>query len=162
VAHRHPSTYLELHNQCYEAYNSNPLARQAIEITTSMVLGSGLKVAAHTQRVQRLLDRFWHDPDNHMDLRVCSLCTELGLSLIRESERGGFTRWVKPRRVVAGASDGRGRVGAKVQHRHSYRQAWQHKIRRSPGPSPCLWAAAVAPSSTAVWTQRSYCRDRSN
>jgi len=74
-----PSTYLELHNQCYEAYNSNPLARQAIEITTSMVLGSGLKVAAHTQRVQRLLDRFWHDPDNHMDLRVCSLCTELGL-----------------------------------------------------------------------------------
>ncbi|HLG68882.1 MAG TPA: hypothetical protein VK009_00505 [Chloroflexota bacterium] len=74
-----PSTYLELHNQCYEAYNSNPLARQAIEITTSMVLGSGLRVVARGQRVQRLLDRFWHDPDNHMDLRVYSLCTELAL-----------------------------------------------------------------------------------
>src|SRR5579884_3393641 len=44
-----PSTYLELHNQCYEAYNSNPLARQAIEITTSMVLGSGLRVVARGQ-----------------------------------------------------------------------------------------------------------------
>ncbi|HLY65783.1 MAG TPA: hypothetical protein VKU60_09640, partial [Chloroflexota bacterium] len=74
-----PSTYLELHNQCYEAYNSNPLARQAIEITTSMVLGSGLKVVARSPRVQRILDRFWHDADNHMDLRVYSLCTELAL-----------------------------------------------------------------------------------
>ncbi|HEX6511583.1 MAG TPA: hypothetical protein VF157_04740 [Chloroflexota bacterium] len=74
-----PSTYLELHNQCYEAYNSNPLARQAIEITTSMVLGSGLRVVARGQRVQRILDRFWQDPDNHMDLRVYSLCTELAL-----------------------------------------------------------------------------------
>jgi hypothetical protein len=74
-----PSTYLELHNQCYEAYNSNPLARQAIEISTSMVLGSGLKVVARSPRVQHLLDRFWHDQDNHMDLRVYSLCTELAL-----------------------------------------------------------------------------------
>ncbi len=74
-----PATYLELHNQCYEAYNSNPLAKQAIEITTSMVLGSGLKVVAHSQRVQKILDRFWHDADNHMDLRVYSLCTELAL-----------------------------------------------------------------------------------
>src|SRR5713226_8889104 len=74
-----PSTYLEIHNQCFEAYCSNPLARQAIEITTSMVLGSGLKVVASSPRVQRLLDRFWHDPDNHMDMRVYSLCTELAL-----------------------------------------------------------------------------------
>jgi len=74
-----PSTYLELHNQAFEAYCSNPLAHQAIEITTSMVLGAGIQVAARSPRVQRLLDRFWHDPDNHMDLRVYSLCTELAL-----------------------------------------------------------------------------------
>jgi hypothetical protein len=74
-----PSTYLELHNEAYEAYNSNPLAHQAIEITTSMVLGSGLRVVARSPRVQQTLDRFWHDPDNHMDLRVYSLCTELAL-----------------------------------------------------------------------------------
>ncbi|HVA25954.1 MAG TPA: hypothetical protein VMW62_16370 [Chloroflexota bacterium] len=74
-----PSTYLELHNQAYEAFNSNPLARQAIEITTSMVLGSGLRVVARSPRVQRILDRFWQDADNHMDLRIYSLCTELAL-----------------------------------------------------------------------------------
>ncbi|MBV8085208.1 MAG: hypothetical protein JO247_10385, partial [Chloroflexi bacterium] len=74
-----PSTYLELHNECYEAYNSNPLARQAIEIGTSMVLGGGLKITARSPRVQRLLDRFWHDPENHMDMRLYSLCTELAL-----------------------------------------------------------------------------------
>src|SRR5689334_15944452 len=34
-----PSTYLELHNACYEAYNANPLANYIIEITTNFVLG---------------------------------------------------------------------------------------------------------------------------
>jgi hypothetical protein len=74
-----PATYLEIHKQCYEAYCTNPLARQTIEITTSMVLGSGLKVVAGSPRVQRILNRFWNDPDNHMDMRVYSLCTELAL-----------------------------------------------------------------------------------
>ncbi len=74
-----PSTYLELHNQCYEAYNANPLAFQVIEITTSMVLGSGVKVIASQRRVQAVIDRFWNDPDNHMQLRIYSLCTELAL-----------------------------------------------------------------------------------
>ncbi|HUZ76288.1 MAG TPA: hypothetical protein VMV93_01755 [Chloroflexota bacterium] len=74
-----PSTYLELHNACFEAYNANPLAFQIIEITTSMVLGSGVRVMATNRRVQALLDRFWNDPDNHMHSRIYSLCTELAL-----------------------------------------------------------------------------------
>ncbi|MDE3074140.1 MAG: hypothetical protein KGJ86_01810 [Chloroflexota bacterium] len=74
-----PSTYLEIHNECYEAYNANPLAFQVIEITTSMVLGSGVKVVASNRRVQAVIDRFWNDPDNHMHLRTYSLCTELAL-----------------------------------------------------------------------------------
>src|SRR5579859_8018041 len=41
-----PSTYLELHNQCYEAYNANPLASAVVELTTSFVLGEGITVAA--------------------------------------------------------------------------------------------------------------------
>lgn len=74
-----PSTFLELHNQCYEAYNSNPLATAIIEITTSFVLGKGVRVVAKTSKVQKLLDRFWNDPDNHMDSRVYDACTELAL-----------------------------------------------------------------------------------
>jgi len=74
-----PSTYLELHNLCYEAYNANPLAFAIIEITTSFVLGKGVTVAATRPEVQRVLMDFWHDPDNHMDTRIYALCTELAL-----------------------------------------------------------------------------------
>jgi len=74
-----PSTYLELHNQCYEAYNANPLAFAIIEITTSFVMGKGVTVAAHEPEVQDVLNDFWQDPDNHMDSRVYALCTELSL-----------------------------------------------------------------------------------
>ncbi len=42
-----PSTYLELHNACYEAYNANPLAFAIIEMTTSFVLGKGVTLAAN-------------------------------------------------------------------------------------------------------------------
>jgi hypothetical protein len=41
-----PSTYLELHNQCFEAYNANPLAFAIIELTTSFVLGIGRLLGA--------------------------------------------------------------------------------------------------------------------
>ena len=74
-----PSSYLELHNACYEAYNANPLAFAIIEITTSFVLGKGVTIAANDPTVQRVLLDFWNDPDNHMETRVYSLCTELSL-----------------------------------------------------------------------------------
>ena len=65
-----PSTYLEIHNQCYEAYNSNPLANYIVEITTNFVLGNGLTIPAASRRVQKIIDRFWAAPDNHMAKRV--------------------------------------------------------------------------------------------
>nr|MBA2284330.1 hypothetical protein [Ktedonobacteraceae bacterium] len=74
-----PSTYLELHNQCYEAYNANPLAFAIIEISTSFVMGRGVTIAAREPEVQRVLLDFWHEPDNHMETRVYDLCTELAL-----------------------------------------------------------------------------------
>jgi hypothetical protein len=74
-----PATYLELHNQCYEAYNANPLAFAVIEITTSFVMGKGVTIAARDPQVQQVLLDFWHDPENHMETRVYSLCTELAL-----------------------------------------------------------------------------------
>ncbi len=74
-----PSTYLEIHNQCYEAYQANPLAFAIIELTTSFVLGEGITVAAKNKRVQQVIDAFWQNPENHMDERTYSLCTELAL-----------------------------------------------------------------------------------
>lgn len=74
-----PSTYLELHNLCYEAYNANPLAFAIIEITTSFVLGKGVTISANQPAVQQVLMDFWNDSDNHMETRIYSLCTELAL-----------------------------------------------------------------------------------
>lgn len=74
-----PATYLELHNQCYEAWNANPLAAAIIEMTTSFVLGKGVLVEAANSNVQRVLMEFWHDPANRMEERVYNLCQELAL-----------------------------------------------------------------------------------
>ncbi len=74
-----PSTYLEIHNQCYEAYNANPLAFAIIELTTSFVLGEGVTVSAHQPEVQTVISAFWEHPENRMDERIYSLCTELSL-----------------------------------------------------------------------------------
>jgi hypothetical protein len=74
-----PSTYLEIHSACFEAYNANPLAFSIIELTTSFVLGEGVTVAAHHPQVQGVIDAFWHNPENRMDERIYALCTELAL-----------------------------------------------------------------------------------
>jgi hypothetical protein len=74
-----PSTYLEIHNKCYEAYNANPLAFAIIELTTSFVLGEGITVSASNPRVQQIIDDFWQHPENRMDERIDSLCSELSL-----------------------------------------------------------------------------------
>lgn len=74
-----PATYLELHQQCYEAWNANPIASTIIEMTTSFVLGKGVAVEARHKKVQRLLQHFWNEPSNRMDERVYDLCQELAL-----------------------------------------------------------------------------------
>ncbi|MGH2448590.1 MAG: hypothetical protein ACRDFS_08310 [Chloroflexota bacterium] len=74
-----PGTYLEIHNQVYEAYNANPMANAIVEMGVNFVLGEGLTYQAASKRVQRLLDAFWNDPDNHMPLRQYELATELSL-----------------------------------------------------------------------------------
>jgi hypothetical protein len=74
-----PGTYREIHNQVYEAYNSNPLANAIVELGVNFVLGDGLQIDAAHPKVQRLIDHFWNDPDNHMALRQYDIATELSL-----------------------------------------------------------------------------------
>ncbi len=74
-----PEVYRELHNECYEAYNANPLANTIVETITNFTLGRGVLVSAASRRVQRVLDAFWRDPDNRMEARIYDLCTELSV-----------------------------------------------------------------------------------
>ena len=66
-------------NAAYEAYATNPLAYAVAEHTTSFVLGGGVRVVAKDARVQRVLDAFWNDEENQMDLRIDTIHTELCL-----------------------------------------------------------------------------------
>src|SRR6266545_2484508 len=52
--------------EAYQAYTTNPLAYAVIEQTTSFVLGGGATVVAQDPRVQKVVDSFWHDPENKM------------------------------------------------------------------------------------------------
>jgi hypothetical protein len=74
-----PATYLDIHHQVYEAYNANPMANAIVEMGVNFVLGDGLVVDAAHRKVQALLDAFWSDPDNRMNLRQYDLATELSL-----------------------------------------------------------------------------------
>ncbi|HEV2123893.1 MAG TPA: hypothetical protein VGW38_14105, partial [Chloroflexota bacterium] len=69
----------ELLREAYAAYTSNPLAYAVIEQQTNFVLGGGAKVVAADKRVQRVVERFRHDSENRMDLRIYSIQTELAL-----------------------------------------------------------------------------------
>jgi hypothetical protein len=74
-----PADWRGLLLEAYEAYCTNPLAYAVIEQGTNFVLGGGVRVIATDARVQRAIDRFWHDPENRMDLRVYAIQTELSL-----------------------------------------------------------------------------------
>src|SRR5579884_48410 len=74
-----PSTYLDIHNQVFEAWNANPIANYIVELGVNFVLGDGIQVRAKNKKVQKAIDAFWNDTDNHMDLRIFDLCQELSL-----------------------------------------------------------------------------------
>ncbi|NDF53409.1 MAG: hypothetical protein EB145_04375 [Proteobacteria bacterium] len=56
-----PSITRQLLLDAYEAYCTNPLAYAVIEQGTNFVLGGGVRATAADARVQRAIDRFWHD-----------------------------------------------------------------------------------------------------
>ncbi|HEV2122557.1 MAG TPA: hypothetical protein VGW38_07265 [Chloroflexota bacterium] len=65
--------------EAYDFYTTNPLAYAIVEQSTNFVLGGGARVVAEEPRVQRVIDRFWSDPENRMDERIYAIQTELSL-----------------------------------------------------------------------------------
>jgi len=74
-----PLDWRNLLLQAYETYCANPLAYAIVEQSTNFVLGGGVRIVARDARVQRVVDRFWHDTENRMDQRVYAIQTELEL-----------------------------------------------------------------------------------
>lgn len=58
-------------------WRTNPLARRIVSLTTDYVVGEGIRLRCEDERVQAFVDRFWHHPQNRMDMRLHWLCDEL-------------------------------------------------------------------------------------
>lgn len=63
-----------------EAWRTNPLARQIINLTTSYVVGDGISIGSGHSYLDSWLRRFWGHRLNRMDLRLPELCDELSRS----------------------------------------------------------------------------------
>lgn len=66
-------------------YDSNPLAKRILELTRDFVCGDGISVQCQDEskprrdEQQEVVDRFWNDPVNRMDLKLPDKVNELGL-----------------------------------------------------------------------------------
>ncbi|MCW7072204.1 MAG: phage portal protein [Methanophagales archaeon] len=60
-----------------EAWRKNPLAWNAVRITTDYILGDKLSISSSDENMQRFIDLFWEHPKNRMDNRLQEMSEEL-------------------------------------------------------------------------------------
>jgi len=60
-------------------WESNLLANRIIELPIAYMLAEGVKLKSDNEVVQDILDKFWDDPINAMDLKLPKKCRELSL-----------------------------------------------------------------------------------
>jgi hypothetical protein len=63
----------------YYLYVANPLARRIVELLVSFVVGEGVTITAEDPAVQQVLDEFWNDPVNNLDINLESYERELSI-----------------------------------------------------------------------------------
>jgi hypothetical protein len=60
-------------------YDRNPLAKRLINVMKVFLVGEGLGVHAEDPEVQDVIDDFWNDPQNSMDMNLPEYVKELGI-----------------------------------------------------------------------------------
>lgn len=68
--------HLEL---CYKLWLQNPLAKKLIQHMKNFCVGGGVKVISEGEEIQKIIDRFWNDPYNKMDLKLPGMVEALGI-----------------------------------------------------------------------------------
>jgi len=72
-----PTTQARMIEIAYWLWETNPMAGWLIDITVAFILGEGLPYEAKNDKVKQILDEFWYDPINRMDLYFPKHVTEL-------------------------------------------------------------------------------------
>lgn len=72
-------TQKRMQDIAFYLYDSNPIAKRIIEITRDFVIGDGFTYAAEEPVILDLIDEFWNDPDNNLDIELDIDVLELGI-----------------------------------------------------------------------------------
>ena len=72
-----PPLHARMQQVAYYLYLVNPLAHRIVEYTKNYVVGDGVTVVADDPAVAAVVERFWQDPINRMDLTLPELVKEL-------------------------------------------------------------------------------------
>src|SRR5215831_986276 len=80
-----PFTHERMLQLAFALYESNPIAKAVLETTRDYVLGEGVTVNCTDEdettrkKVQEVIDLFWHDYINNLDMKLFQKILELGL-----------------------------------------------------------------------------------
>ncbi len=106
-------------------YTSNPVARRILELTRDFVMGDGAEVTTDDEKVQEVVDAFWHDQDNRLDFFADEIALELAKAgevlipaFVNEVDGSVKLGWLDPGDVVAVLTDPRNQripLAVKVQ-----------------------------------------------
>jgi hypothetical protein len=92
---RYPVDRLDLLRQSLEAWQSNPLARRVVELTSQYVVGGGISLTSPQPAVSQFLQSWWSHPLNNLDIRCTEWCDELTRSgelfIVISSDPSGMT-----------------------------------------------------------------------
>jgi len=72
-----PTMHARMQQVAYYLYLVNPLAHRIVEHTKNYVIGDGVEVKAESAAAQRVLDAFWQDPVNQLDVMLPEIVKEL-------------------------------------------------------------------------------------
>lgn len=74
-----PITQRRMQEMAYYLWESNPLAKQLIELPLVYILAEGVKLTCKDAEGQKTLKRFWRDPINQMEIKLPKKVRELSL-----------------------------------------------------------------------------------
>jgi hypothetical protein len=92
---RYTADRMDLLRQSLEAWQSNPLARRVVELTSQYVVGGGISLTSPQPTVSQFLQSWWSHPLNNLDIRCTEWCDELTRSgelfIVLSSDPAGMT-----------------------------------------------------------------------
>lgn len=77
---RYTGDRMEILRQSLEAWQTNPLARRIIELTSQYVVGGGIHIGSSHPASDDFIRAWWSHPLNRMDVRCHEWCDELSRS----------------------------------------------------------------------------------